>query len=132
MTEEHLTNLEKVVQAPLATVRQQASAILYIFEQVPKLIAEIRRLRAMLPQSTAAAFPSESNLREAETVSTGAIAAIVRDVREIIEGRCVEGAGFLLTLFDTRGDYEPVYTCNAGRGDTLKALRRVIELVERS
>jgi len=36
---------------------------------------------------------------------------------------CPEGAAFALTLFDTRGECEPVYAFNAGHADTAKALR---------
>jgi hypothetical protein len=130
MTEFELARLEAWINTPAGEAGQIADEALLALGAVPRLIAEIRRLRSM--RALAVTIPPEPSEAEGEGISAEQVQAIVRDIGEIIDECCVEGTGFLLTIFDTRGDYEPVYTFNAGRGDTLNALRRVTELVERS
>lgn len=133
MTELEIARLEAALNTPVEKPEQFAAQSLLILHAVPRLIAEIRRLRSLNPKpGLSVVIPPDPSLFEDETMTVERAQAIVQDIGEIIEECCPEGAGFLLTFFDTQEDYEPVYTHNAGRGDTLKALRQVTELVEQS
>lgn len=135
MTEEQFVLIERLLNTPVQDAEAFARSITQAVAFVPELIGEVRRLRAMQAVQRAngpVTFPPEPSTEQADLPTAEQTQAIVRDVGQMIGECCAEGTAFVLALFDTREGYEPVYTFNAGRADALKALRRVIELEERS
>jgi len=126
VTEYQLSQLEAALATPRQDFDQIVARMSLAVRLAPALIAEVRRLRSLHPE------PERSACVEPVEMTIQATQAVLRDVGKMIQESCVEGTGFLLTLFDTSGGYEPIYAFNAGRGDTLKALHRVAQLVEQS
>jgi hypothetical protein len=132
MTEEDLRRLDGLLHTPMNTAEQFGDTALHILDEVPALIEEVRRLRALVPEGQSITFPPEPLATQTDAEGIDQAAQVLRDVGNMIGECCAEGTGFLLALFDTKETYEPVYTFNVSRGEALKALRRVTELVDRS